>query len=349
MQAKPSAAAARRGEGYAAFHRLLLAWYNRYGRKDLPWRNTRDAYAIYLSEVMLQQTQVKTVLERFYVPFLTRFPSLRALAEAPQDEVLSAWQGLGYYSRALNLHKAAKASAAGLPADVEALRALPGVGKNTAHAVAAFAFHQPVAVMEANVRRVLCRIFAISKPVEADLWEKAAALLDASHPFDYNQAMMDVGATVCTKRAPACAICPAQAICRGKDAPELYPAAKMAKKVPVRRETIWVLRNEAGEFYAAARASRFLGGLYQFAQSDAEATGLRVGKHHFARAHGKTLGVVRQQYSHFTLEADVMLLEAGKAGGKDWYGPRALLGLPMSMAEKKVMGLLGLSGGGGDG
>lgn len=324
------------------FHERLHQWYGVHGRRDLPWRNTADAYAIYLSEVMLQQTQVKTVLERFYRPFLAKFPTLAALARAPQDEVLSAWQGLGYYSRAMNLHRAAKACPEGLPGDVEGLLALPGVGRNTAHAVAAFGFRKPYAVMEANVRRVLCRIFAMEAPSEAQLWERAGRLLDEDEPFDYNQAMMDVGAMVCTKRAPACGVCPANRICKGQDAPETYPAAKKAKQVPLRRETIWVLRNGRGHYYMGMRAGRFLQGLYQFAQSSEDAGSVRVQGRDFERGDGVALGVVRQQYSHFTLEAEVVLVEAGKVSGKDWYAPGGAVLLPVSMAEKKVLALLGL-------
>ena len=158
------------------FHRNLQQWYQQHGRKHLPWRNTQDPYAIYISEIMLQQTQVKTVLERYYFSFLERFPTLAALAKAPQNEVLNAWQGLGYYNRALNLHKTAKLCPKGLPDNVEALIALPGIGRNTAHAVAAFAYKQPVAVMEANVKRVLARIFTIKQLNERELWETAGEL-----------------------------------------------------------------------------------------------------------------------------------------------------------------------------
>src|SRR5471030_2980369 len=171
-----------------AFHQHLHQWYNLHGRKQLPWRTTDDPYAIYISEIMLQQTQVKTVLERYYFPFLQRFPTLAALTAAPQDDVLNAWQGLGYYNRALNLHKAAKRCGEQLPGTAEALMSLPGIGRNTAHAIAAFGYRQPVTVMEANVRRVLSRIFALSCPDEKTLWDKAGALLDKGNPFDYNQA-----------------------------------------------------------------------------------------------------------------------------------------------------------------
>ena len=314
------------------FHQQLHRWYAAHGRRDLPWRNTSDPYAIYLSEVMLQQTQVKTVLERYYFPFLQRFPTLAALAEAPQEAVLSAWQGLGYYSRALNLHKAAKASGGQLPADVEALRALPGVGQNTAHAVAAFAFRMPHAVMEANVKRVLCRIFALENPGAAELWERAAQLLDADEPFDYNQAMMDVGAMVCTKRAPRCGECPSASICQGKSAPEHYPAKKQAKAVPVRQKTIWVLRNAAGQVYATPRQTAFLRGLYHFSEEENGAGNAFSG--------GVRLGEIRQQYSHFTLEAQVMLAEGHSGQGEGWHGANALRSLPMSIAEHKILDLL---------
>lgn len=320
-----------RHAGLPQFHRELHAWYARHGRRNLPWRNTGDAYAIYVSEVMLQQTQVKTVLERFYFPFLAKFPSLEALAGAPEEAVLSAWQGLGYYSRARNLHRAAKASGGQLPADVARLRALPGVGQNTAHAVAAFAFGLPVAVMEANVKRVLCRVFALEQPTANALWEKAALLLDEREPFDYNQAMMDVGAALCTQRAPRCGECPANAICQGKDAPERYPAKKRKKAPPVRKKTIWLLRNAKGQVYATARQTAFLRGMYHFMEKSEGEQGL---------AGAVKLGDIRHQYSHFTLEAAVMLAEGAKGGGEGWHGANALRGLPMSMAEHKVLELL---------
>jgi A/G-specific adenine glycosylase len=312
----------------AHFHRRLHEWYRAHGRKDLPWRNTEDAYHIYLSEIMLQQTQVKTVRERFYGPFLKKFPTLEALAKARQDDVLKAWQGLGYYNRAIHLHEAAKRCGGTMPKTVEELLALPGIGRNTAHAIAAFAHHQPVAVMEANVKRVVSRMFALASPDEKTLWEKAEALLDQKSPFDYNQAMMDIGAMVCLKRAPECGSCPASAMCAGKASPESYPAAKQKKAVPVREKSIFVLRNPEKKYFARPRESRFLNGLYHFEESDS------------AHARGKYLGHVRQQYSHFTLEAKVHLVESEKRG-KNWYTLAELKKLPMSMAEQKILKLIG--------
>jgi len=311
------------------FHRQLHQWYAQHGRKDLPWRLTRDPYAIYISEIMLQQTQVKTVLERYYFQFLKRFPTLSMLASAKQDEVLQAWQGLGYYNRATNLHKAAKACDGALPGTAEELIALPGIGKNTAHAIAAFAFHTPVAVMEANVKRVICRVFALKKPTPDILWGKATQLLDRNEPFDYNQAMMDIGALVCTKRAPQCAACPANDICLGKASPESYPAPVKKAAAPIRHKHIIVLQNKDGKYFASPRTSKFLNGLYHFIEQEG-------GK----KPKGKKLSHIRQQYSHFTLRADIYLV-MDKGSGKNWYTLAQLNKLPVSMAEKKILTLLG--------
>jgi len=324
------------------FHTRLHQWYAKHGRKTLPWRNTDDPYAIYVSEVMLQQTQVKTVLERYYFPFLKRFPTLRHLAKAPQKEVLQVWQGLGYYNRALNLHKAAQLCKTGLPASIEELISLPGIGKNTAHAVAAFAFGQPVAVMEANVKRVCARIFAMTSLNDGELWEKANLLLDTKQSFDYNQAMMDLGAMVCTKRSPGCRVCPAESICKGKASPESYPAAKSKKATKVREKKIIVLRNHKGQYYATARNSRFLNGLFHFVEMEPDSAHFTLGQKKYSLAKARQLGDICQQYSHFTLEAEVFLLEVGRLQGPDWHSAAELAKLPLSMAEQKILRLLGI-------
>jgi A/G-specific adenine glycosylase len=330
----PSAASIR------SFHQRLHTWYGKNGRRDLPWRNTRDPYAIYISEIMLQQTQVKTVLERYYFQFLERFPTIEKLAKSPSEQVLQAWQGLGYYNRALNLHNAAKSCRTALPDNVDALMSLPGIGRNTAHAVAAFAYRQPVAVMEANVRRVLSRIFALPSATEQELWDKATLLLDTHEPFDYNQAMMDIGATVCTKRNPQCALCPAQLMCKGQSSPDSYPAAKPKKSVPVRAKNIIVAYNNRGEYYAAPRSSRFLKGLYHFLEIPKEEKSVTLDKKNYALAAARKLGSIRQQYSHFTLEADVWLLDATSTTGAYWHSLSKLKKLPCSMAETKILGLI---------
>jgi len=310
------------------FHKRLQQWYNQYGRRDLPWRNTGDAYAIYVSEIMLQQTQVETVRTRFYEPFLEKFPSFEALAKASHEDVLSVWQGLGYYRRAGHMHAAAQQAKGVMPDTVEGLLALPGIGKNTAHAVAAFAYRQPVAVMEANLKRVLCRIFALTQPSEVELWEKAGAILNRDDPFDYNQSMMDIGAMICTKRAPKCAECPANAICEGKGNPERYPQAKEKKAVPVRRKNILLYMDRAGKIAASKRSTLFLQGMYHFTELETPAP-----------AQAKKIGEVQQSYSHFTLEAEIYLLRNEKMAGET-YSLAQLYDLPMSMAEKKILQIL---------
>jgi len=322
------------------FHSRLLEWYAAHGRRHLPWRNTRDAYAIYISEVMLQQTQVKTILERFYFPFLERFATLAALARAPQQDVLSAWQGLGYYNRARNLHKAAQMSGGELPDSIDGLMALPGIGRNTAHAVAAFAYRQPVPVMEANLKRVLSRVYALERPGENELWEKAYDLLDRSNPFDYNQAMMDIGALVCTRRNPRCGECPAQAICLGSAQPERFPAAKAAKAAKVRRKRIVVLRNTSGQYHLTRRSTRFLSGLYHFCELDDNCSAVSLRGREYALENARLLGHVQQQYSHFTLEADIYLLSGIGHKGKNWHTLSKINALPVSIAEKKILALV---------
>ena len=221
----------------------LLGWYDRQAR-DLPWRRTRDPYAIWVSEVMLQQTQVSVVLP-YWTRFVGRFPDVDALARASLDEVLAAWRGLGYYARARNLHRAAKAvverHAGRLPGDVEALRALPGFGRYTVGAVASIAFGREVPLVDGNVARVLARLFGIEGATgdaarEKRLWALAGALVQGERPGDWNQALMELGATVCRPEQPACLLCPVRSPCvalasgRVADIP--------APKAPPRRQAL---------------------------------------------------------------------------------------------------------------
>jgi A/G-specific adenine glycosylase len=310
----------------------------------LPWRNTRDPYPIYLSEIMLQQTQVKTVLERYYFQFLKRFPTLKSLAQVNREAVIKQWEGLGYYTRAGNLHAAAQQCMGMLPHMPEALMALPGIGKNTANAVACFAFGAVVPVMEANVRRVLCRIFALKIPDEKILWDKAYLMLDTKNAHDYNQAMMDIGALVCTKRNPRCAECPLSVICRGKSSPESYPSPKQAKATPVRRHVIVVFTAPGGKYYLVRRETRFLGGLYGFMEYAPEIkTADFLGKT-YALQKKHLIGQVTQTYSHFTLEAKIYAVPL-RSPGKMTRGMKLatleeMARLPLSGADHKIVQLL---------
>jgi A/G-specific adenine glycosylase len=203
-----------------AFRRRLLAWYRR-NRRRLPWRGVRDPYAVLVSEIMLQQTQVARVVE-FYPRFLARYPTLEDLAAAPGDQVRESWEGLGYYARCRNLHAAARQVVVGLggrlPATTEGLRGLPGIGRYTAGAVASIAFGADVPAVDTNAARVLARVFAIRgrrKGVgrERRLWRLAAALVPPGRAADWNQALMDLGASYCSARAPRCPSCPVRACC----------------------------------------------------------------------------------------------------------------------------------------
>lgn len=292
---------------------------------------------------MLQQTQVSTVLERYYFPFLQRFPSLQALAEAPEEDVLKAWEGLGYYSRARRLHKTARISAPRLPTTIEGLMALPGIGRNTAQAIAAFAYRQPVPVMEANVKRVLHRLFAREQVGEHELWEMAAALVHPDDPFTHNQAMMDIGALLCTPRAPRCLECPLASFCQGKDAPERYPARKQKKPVPVRERILLIAQDAEGRIYLAPRTSRFLGGLYGLPEYDSTLLTLAFGDTPLERQRLTLLGGVTHTYSHFRLEATVMHHKVRDTmAGKHWHSAAAIAALPLSRADHKALALLGM-------
>jgi A/G-specific adenine glycosylase len=215
-----------------AFHRSLLQWFRRHGR-ELPWRCTRDPYAILVSELMLQQTQVSTVIA-YYNEWLRRFPDFVSLARASENDVLCAWQGLGYYARARNLHATARIvmdrQLGRFPRSVEQMQQLPGIGKYTAHAVASFAFDQSVPIVESNTARVLTRLFDFRESIDSDrgrqtLWQYAATLVPKSNASIYNSALIDLGALVCVARQPRCGICPVKKFCAAKN-PQILPLRK---------------------------------------------------------------------------------------------------------------------------
>ena len=233
------------------FASRLIRWHKRHGRHDLPWQNTTDPYHVWLSEVMLQQTQVATVIP-YYRRFLERFPQLADLAAAPVDEVMALWSGLGYYARARNLHAAARAvmsSHAGVfPQNASVIAQLPGIGRSSANSIATFCFGAAAPILDGNVKRVLCRAFGIegfpgAGAVEKRLWTLAAELMPARHGALYNQAQMDLGAMVCSRSKPRCADCPLAEICvarRDGRTAEL-PTPKPHRTVPQRHATLLVL------------------------------------------------------------------------------------------------------------
>jgi len=230
------AAAPARAPNLTAFRRALLRWYGQH-RRALPWRETRDPYRIWLSEIMLQQTRVAAVLDHYRV-FLERFPNLQALAAASEEAVLAAWSGLGYYRRARMLHQCARQiveqygeqSGGCFPQTSAALVALPGIGRYTAAAIASIAFAEPTAVVDGNVERVLHRFTGIDLTT-AQTWQRAQTLLDRSNPGDFNQAMMELGATVCLPRAPRCMTCPVRKWCVSRgEIPRAVSTSRQEKK-----------------------------------------------------------------------------------------------------------------------
>jgi A/G-specific adenine glycosylase len=248
----------------------VVAWQHRHGRHALPWQQTRDPYRVWLSEVMLQQTQVSTVLG-YYERFLARFPDVRALAAAPEDEVLALWAGLGYYSRARNLHRCAQVVAGEhggqFPRSAAALAALPGIGRSTAAAIAAFCFDERVAILDGNVKRVLTRALGFGDDLavaahERALWAKADDLLPpADSMVAYTQGMMDLGATLCSQRAPRCPACPLADACvaRREGRPESYPVKTRKLKRSARAlvmlwlvhgDAVWLLRRPSSGIWA---------------------------------------------------------------------------------------------------
>lgn len=256
------------------FARKIVAWQRKHGRHDLPWQRSRDPYRAWLAEVMLQQTQVRTVIP-YYRRFLARFPSVRALANAPQGEVLRLWSGLGYYARARNLHAAARAvvreHCGRIPRTAAQLVSLPGVGRSTAAAIAAFAFGERAAILDGNVKRLLARCFGIDgypgeRAVESRLWQLAGSLLPRSSLAAYTQALMDLGATVCTRSRPECGRCPVRAQCvalrEGRIAS--LPAPRPRKRLPLRRATWLVLLHQGTVLLERRPAPGLWGGLWAF-------------------------------------------------------------------------------------
>ena len=300
------------------FAEKLKAWHKRHGRRGLPWQGTRDPYRVWLSEVMLQQTQVSAVIP-YYERFLRRFPTVEDLAAASEDDVLQLWSGLGYYARGRNLHAAAKTvvSMGFFPKKAEDIEALPGIGKSTAAAIAAFAFGERAAILDGNVKRVLARYFGIEgwpgeKAVETALWERANRLLPKSDIETYTQALMDLGATVCTRTAPRCEACPVRTGCTARKANQTaeIPAPRPRRALPQKTVT-WLLLLDHGQILLEKRpAPGIWGGLWSFPEApskDLEGHCLRS----FACdvQSTKTLDTLEHGFTHFRLRIHPLLCQ----------------------------------------
>ena len=260
----------------APFAQAVLTWYDKFGRKHLPWQQNKTLYGVWLSEVMLQQTQVATVIP-YFERFVKTFPNLTALADAPLDEVLHLWTGLGYYARARNLHKAAQVMrdqyCGKFPTEFEQVLALPGVGRSTAGAILSSCLNAPYAILDGNVKRVLSRYFAVNgwpgeKKTEDRLWQLTGEVTPNAQVADFNQAMMDLGAMVCTRSKPKCGLCPLQSNCRANAEQnwQVYPGKKPKKALP-ERDSYFLLLEKDGKVALEQRENAGLwGGLYCFPQ-----------------------------------------------------------------------------------
>ncbi len=319
--------------------RALLRWYSR-EKRDFPWRGSRDPYAIWLSEVMLQQTRAAAVIP-YFDRFLSRYPSPRELAAASEPEVLAEWAGLGYYSRARNLHRAAKSIAThgNFPSDYDSLRALPGVGDYTAAAVASIAFGLPHAVLDGNVIRVLSRFTAESGPVGASatrqrLRDAARSLLDPKHPGEFNQAMMELGATLCAPRDPDCSRCPLSSECLAcsSNRQNEFPSKKAQKKIiETTLRLLLIQHSESVLFWQRPAAGKRLGGFWELPEPF-QLPGAKLTRRLGAVSHG----IVRTKYVCEVWEASVPSVPEGFC----WLNPDAIRIVPVSAMANKALALL---------
>jgi A/G-specific adenine glycosylase len=307
----------------------LLAWYD-VAHRDLPWRQNPDPYRIWVSEVMLQQTRVDVVTP-YFIRWMERFPTLEDLARAEPDTVLKQWEGLGYYSRARNLHGAARLvreqHAGVMPASFDRLRALPGIGDYTAGAVASIAYGEPVAAVDGNVRRVLSRLFDVSAPSAAAVRDRARDIVDRERPGDFNQAVMELGATVCTPRNPACAACPLESMClaRALGTVPLRPGVKPKRVIPRERVNTLVVLND-GCVLLVRRQAGLLAGLWAFPEV------ARV------PAHARRIGEITHVFSHkritYVVHFTSMRTRPRRAG--EWVRLDELNGYALPAAQRKI-------------
>jgi A/G-specific adenine glycosylase len=341
------------------FSARLIAWHEAHGRKDLPWQQQVSAYRVWVSEIMLQQTQVSTVVP-YFERFMQRFPSIQALAEASLDEVLQTWSGMGYYARARNLHKAARLiqrqHQGCFPQALDQAQALPGIGRSTAGAILALVYHQPHPILDGNVKRVLTRHRLIQgwpgqAKVAARLWQIAQALMPAQSAATYTQAIMDLGALICTRRRPACGECPVRADCKASRAglQEQLPAPKPRRPLPVRQITMLIASNPQGEILLQRRPPMGLwGGLLSFPEFEATAEAQQWCALKFGTQDAEFLSwtPLTHQFSHFRLHIHplrIVIENPSKgvmeADGEVWYNVHSLQGGLAAPVKKLIQRL----------
>ena len=332
----------------------LLNWYRQNGR-TLPWRGHPNPYAVWVSEIMLQQTRVETVIP-YFEKWMSLFPTIKDLANASQQDVLNAWEGLGYYSRARNLHKAANVIIekynGQLPRDLNDLRALPGIGRYTVGAIASMAFGMDEPTLDGNLRRVFARLFDMTEPADSPageklLWEYAARNLPKGQAGDYNQALMDLGAAICLPKNPRCLICPLMRLCKARQngTQNERPVMKPKKEAPHYVHAAGVIIRRGGVLLAKRPADGLLGGMWEFPNGRVDgdpAKGLvRALKTGYSlRVRRKdALGLVQHAYTHFKVEVHVFrceLIEMSKNKNLKWVKVDELEDYPMGKVDREI-------------
>lgn len=334
------------------FQKLVLNWFDQHGRKNFPWQKNKTAYRVWVSEIMLQQTQVNTVIP-YYEKFMELFPDLSTLAKATEDKVLHAWAGLGYYSRARNLHRAAKMimemHKGKFPDDLESLQTLPGIGRSTAGAIYSIAYNQQAAILDGNVKRVLSRFLGITEPitdkkVEQILWEYAEKFMPGKRPADYTQAIMDLGATICIRKNPECNHCPLSKYCSAyqQEIVHLIPAKKISQELPVKIASFLILKKNQDVLLIKRPPMGIWGGLWSFPEVIGEPDEKKL-QTYCRKEFGisfneyETLDFFRHTFSHFHLKIHPVIISVKRLparimedGCQIWYNPHqpASVGLP---------------------
>jgi len=327
------------------FQTRVIAWYDAHGRKDLPWQVERDPYRVWVSEIMLQQTQVATVIP-YFQRFMARFPDIAHLAAADLDEVIGLWAGLGYYARARNLHRAAQHllehHEAVFPKSLTALEALPGIGRSTAGAILSLGYGQRAAILDGNVKRVLCRFAGVEGwPGEAGvnrrLWELSESLTPLERVADYNQAMMDLGAMVCTRARPACTACPLTASCKARqmESAHCLPTPRPRREMPVRQCFFLLLRDSDGRVWLETRPPAGIWGGLKCLPEFPSREALMVWCQSRQIDHEATIPLPerRHTFSHYHLDFVTVAGYANGFGGVaessgGWVHPEQAIGLP---------------------
>jgi len=338
------------------FAQRVLVWFDQHGRKHLPWQQGITPYRVWLSEIMLQQTQVATVIP-YFERFVARFPDVQSLAAAPIDDVLHLWTGLGYYARARNLHRCAQTivrdHGGEFPQTVAALSELTGIGRSTAGAIVSIAYQKPAAILDGNVKRVLARHYVVSGwPGETQtlkqLWEHAEHHTPKKRTHHYTQAMMDLGATICTRTKPACLLCPLKGTCRAyaEQSVSAYPGKKPKKIMPVKSVQLLMLRNPGGDIYLQQRPPQGIwGGLWSFPEIASDIDVRAYAEDNFSKIVSHEIwDSYRHTFSHYHLDITPVLLQLKKEPGRIsevqqsiWYNLHRPETLGLAAPVKKLL------------